>query len=131
MFGQQNQLKESFSEHGWKIVESWVPEEWWIAEVWILKSTWSPTECYVAMNYVVDPEWTNKNDKQFGVRSIAISLTQSHYTKNEFHIETDAKFEFHNEKFIQIHTRPNLEKNIPKIFEELANLRQKFNNNTN
>ncbi len=131
MLGQQNNLKKLFDKYGWELVETWIPEEWWVAEVWILKSTWSPTDCFVAMNYVVDPQWTDKNNKQLGVRSFAISLTQSHYAKDELQIEADAKFEFYSVAFIEIYIRPNLEKNIPKIFDELANLRQKFNNLAN
>jgi hypothetical protein len=131
MFGQQYKLKELFEKHGWELVETWIPEEFWVAEIWILKSAWSTTECFAAMNYVVDPQWIDKNNKQLGVPSVAVSLTQSHYLKYELQIEADAKFEFHSDAFIEIYIRPNLEKNIPKIFEELANLRQKFNNLAN
>ena len=128
MFGQQNKLKELFDKHGWELVESWIPEDWWIAEIWIIKSTWSPIGCFAALNYVVDPQWTDKNKKHLGVRSIALSLTKSHYTQDGFQVESDSKFEFHNDEFIQIYIKTNWEKNFHKIFEELANLRQKFNN---
>jgi len=131
MFAQQNKLKELFDKHGWKLVKTWIPEEWWIAEIWVIKSTWSPINCFVAMNYVVDPQWTDKNKKQLGVRSVAISLTHSHYVKGELQIGANSKFEFNDDEFIEIYIRPNWEKNIPKIFEELANLRQKFDNLTN
>ena len=130
MFGQQNKLKELFDKYGWELIETWIPEESWIAEIWIIKSAWSPTDCFVAMNYVVDPQWADRNNKRLGVHSIAISLTQSHYAKDELQIEADAKFEFHNDEFTEIYIRPNLEKNIPKIFGELAKLRQEFNNFT-
>jgi len=131
MFGQQNKLKELFHKHGWELVETWIPEEWWIAEIWIIKSTWSPTGCFVAMNYVVDPQWTDKSNKRLGVRSVALSLTQSRFAKDGFQIEADSKFEFNNGEFLEIFIRPNWEKNIPRIFEELVNFRQKFSSLTN
>jgi hypothetical protein len=128
MFGQQNDLKRLFAKYGWELIETWIPQEYWIAEIWVIKSTWSPTDCFVAMNYVVDPQWTDKNNKYLGVWAVALSLTQSHYTQDGLQIESDSKFEFHNEEFIQIPIRSNWEKNMPRIFDELSNFRQKFNN---
>lgn len=128
MFGQQNKLKELFNRYGWKLVENWVPEDYWIAEVWIIKSTWSPTDCFVAMNYVVDPEWTDKNKKHLGVWAVALSLTQSYFIQDSLQVDSDSKYDFHNKEFVEIAIRTNWEQRIPKIFEELSNLRQKFNN---
>jgi hypothetical protein len=128
MVGQQNKLKGLLDKYGWELVDSWIPEDYWIAEVWLIKSSWSPIDCFAAINYVVDPQWTDKNKKHLGVRSIALSLTQSHYTQDGLQVESDSKFEFHNEEFIKIYIKPNWEKSIPEIFKELSNLRQKFNN---
>ena len=128
MFGQQNKLKELLGKYGWELVENWIPDDRFTAGTWILKSTWSPTDCLVAVNFVVEPQWTDSNKKHLGVRSVALSLTKSHCTQNGLQVDADSKFEFHNENFIEVYIRPNLEKHIPKIFEELSNLRQKFDN---
>ena len=122
MFGQQNKLKELFSKHGWELIESQVPTDWWIAEIWLIKPTWSPTDCYVFLSYDVDEQLEDKTKRNFAVWSIKLSLKQPDYWHEKMNINTQ------DEEYLEIPIKRKWEKRIPKIFESLNYLRLKFNN---
>lgn len=123
MFGQQNKLKELFDKHGWELIEAQIPNYDWIAEIWAVKSTWSPTDCYVFISYWVDDQWEDRNRKKDGVSNINISLKPPQYWQND-KINVDVQ----DEEDFQIYISPNFEKSIPRIFDSLNYLRLKFNN---
>lgn len=56
MFGQQNKLKELFSQNGWELVETREMDDRWYVEMWLIKSTWSPTDCLIFFTFETDPE---------------------------------------------------------------------------
>lgn len=123
MFGQQNKLKELFDRHGWELVETHVPEDWWIAEVWLINSTWSPTDCYIFISFLVDPQWEDRTRRKAGVWAISLSLKQPEDWRND-----QINIEMQDEEMFQIHIKPHFEKRIPEIFDSLNCLRLKFNN---
>jgi hypothetical protein len=129
MFGEQNKLKDLFDRNGWELIESQNPNNDWIAELWLIKSTWSPTDCRIFLSFDVDPQWTDRTRKNFGVWAATISLNQPYDWNEE---NNNGKFETSLEENRQIEARITLgrrwERNIPKFFEELANLRSKYNN---
>ncbi|CAN5303377.1 hypothetical protein BH20ACI1_BH20ACI1_01900 [soil metagenome] len=123
MFGQQNKLKELFDKYGWELIETQIPNYYWIAEIWLIKSTWSPTDCYVFISFEVDPQWEDRTRKKDGVWAIIISLEQSqNWQADKINIDIQDKENF------QIPIRTKFEKRIPEIFDTLNYLRLKFNN---
>ena len=122
MFGQQNKLKELFDKHGWELIETQIPNYDWIAEIWVIKSTWSPTDCYVFISFEVDPQWEDRARKKAGVRAINLSLEQPQHWQND-KINVDIQ----DEEYFQIYIKPNFEKRVPEIFDSLNYLRLKFN----
>ena len=123
MFGQQNILKELFSKYGWKLVETQVPNDDWIAEVWLIKSVWTPIDCYVFISYEVDPQWEDRNRKKEGVWAINIMLEQPDYWNND-RIDIIVQ----DNEIFTIHIKPKFEKRISEVFDILKNLRSRFNN---
>jgi hypothetical protein len=123
MFGQQNKLKELFDKYGWELVETQIPTDWWIAEVWLIKSTWSPTDCYIFLSFQVDEQLEDKTKRKFNVWSIKMSLSQPlNWQNDNFNIE------FHDVDYAQIPIKRKWETRIPEFFGELANLRSKYSN---
>lgn len=123
MFGQQNKLKELFDKYGWELIETQIPNYNWIAEIWVIKSTWSPTDCYVFISFEVDAEWTDRARKKDGVWMIKLSLEQPQNWQNDT-INIDIK----DEDYFQIGIKTHFEKRISEIFDSLNYLRLKFNN---
>ena len=123
MFGQQNKLKELFPEYGWELVEAQVPNYDWIAEIWLIKSVWTPTDCYVFISFDVDPQWEDRNNKNEGVRAINLSLQQPDFWRND-----NVQIDFVDEEKIPIYIKPQFEKSVSEIFDCLNNLRLKFKN---
>ncbi len=123
MFGQQNKLKELFDRYGWELIETQIPNYDWIAEIWIIKSTWSPTDCYVFISFEVDAEWEDRAGKKDGVASINLSLEQPQNWQND-----NINIDIQDEENFQIYIRTKFEQRIPEIFDALNYLRLKFNN---
>jgi hypothetical protein len=122
MFGQQNILKKTFDKYGWELVETQISTDWWIAEIWLIKSTWSPTDCYVFLSFRVDEELEDKTKRNFNVWSIKLSLNQPLQWQNDnFGIDTSDDF------YEEILIKRNFEKRIIEFFEELAKLRARYN----
>lgn len=107
MYAQQNKFKELLDKYGWELIETRIPEDRFIAEIWMVKSTWSPIDCSVAIDYVVDPQWTDSNKKHLGVWAVALSLTQLDYKEEVLPVNLDSKFGFHNRESIKVAIRPN------------------------
>lgn len=125
MIAQQNKLQNLFSKHGWKVLEKQIPGNFRVAEFWLLKSLWSPIDCYIFIEFEVDPQCEVRVEKEKNVWAINISLKQPQDWQNDnFDIKVS------DEEFINIHIKPNFEKRIPEIFEAMKNLRLKFNNLT-
>jgi len=129
MFGEQNKLKELFDKFGWELIETQNPNNDWIAELWLIKSIWSPTDCYIFLSFDVDPQWTDRTRKNFGVWAVTASLIQPYdWRKEDSNQVFEPKFEENKQYEAQITLGRRWERNIPKFFEELANLRSKYNN---
>ena len=126
MFAQQNKLKELFEKYGWELIETQKPNYIWIAEIWLLKSLWSPTDCYVFIVFEVDPQSEVRVEKEKNVWAVSISLGQPQDWRND-----NFDSQISDGENIEIQIRPNFEKHIPEIFDSLNNLRLKFNNLTN
>lgn len=124
MFGQQNKLKELFDKHGWELIETQIPNYHWIAEIWLIKSIWSPTNCCVFISFEVDPEWTDRASRNDGVWAIKISLEQpQNWQTGKIVIDV------HDKENFQIPIKTHFEKKrISEIFDTLDYLRLKFNN---
>lgn len=122
MFGQQNKLKELFDKYGWELVETQIRNNDWIAEIWIIKSTWSPTDCYVFISFEVDPQWEDRARMKAGVWAINLSLEQPQNWQND-----NINIGILDEEIYQIPIRTHFEKRIPEIFDSLNYLRLKFN----
>lgn len=96
MFGQQNKLKELFDKYGWELIESQIPTDWWIAEIWLIKSNWSPTDCYVFLSFRVDEQLEDKTKRNFNVWAINMSLSQPlNWRIDNFNIELIDDFYAH------------------------------------
>jgi hypothetical protein len=122
MFGQQNKLKELFDKYGWELIETQISNDWWIAEIWLIKSSWSPTDCYVFLSFRVDEELEDKTKRDFNVWSINISLQQPLNWRNDnFDIDTIDDF------YEEVSIKRNFEKRIIEFFEALARLRARYN----
>ena len=123
MFGQQNKLKELFDKYGWELIETQIRNNDWIAEIWVIKSTWSPTDCYVFISFEVDPQWEDRGRMKAGVWAINLSLEQPQNWQND-----NINIGILDEEIYQIPIRTHFEKRIPEIFDSLNYLRLKFNN---
>lgn len=123
MFGQQNKLKELFDQYGWELIETQIPTDWWIAEIWLIKSIWSPTDCYVFLSFNVDEQLEDKTKRNFNVWEIKISLQQSLNWRDD-NFDIDTKDDFYEEVSI----KRNFEKRITEFFDGLAKLRARYNN---
>lgn len=122
MFGQQNKLKELFGKYGWELVESQVPVNFWVAEIWLLKSLWSPTDCYVFIEFEVDPMCEERKNKEQHVWAINISLKPPQdWQNNSNDIQSSD-----NEKD-QITISTHFETRLSEIFDSLNNFRLKYN----
>jgi hypothetical protein len=122
MFGQQNKLKELFDKYGWELIETQIPSEWWVAEIWLVKSIWSPTDCYVFLSFRVDEQLEDKTKRNFNVWSIKLSLNQPlNWRDDNFDIDTSDDF------YEEISIKRNFKKRITEFFEELAKLRARYN----
>ncbi|HEY0656884.1 MAG TPA: hypothetical protein VGD05_00335 [Pyrinomonadaceae bacterium] len=97
--------------------------KWWIAEVWLIKSTWSPTDCHVFLKYLVDEQLEDKTKRNSSVWAIEMSLSQPLYWRDD-----NFNIKFYDDDYAQIPINRKWEKRIPEFFEELANLRSKYNN---
>jgi hypothetical protein len=125
MYGQQNKLKELFDKYGWELIETQIPNYDWIAEIWLIKSTWSPIDCYVFLSFVVDPQLEDITKRNYRVWEIKMSLKQPLYWRNDnFDIKCG------DDSYAEISLNRKWERRIPEFFEELANLRLKYNNLT-
>ena len=127
MFGEQNKLKELFGKYGWEFVESQIPNDDWIVELWLIKSVWSPTNCFVFLSFDVDPQWTDRAKKNFGVWAVTATLSQPYDWQAESDCVTELDFEIDLQNRAQITLGRRWEKYIPTFFEELADLRKKYN----
>lgn len=120
MFGQQNKLKNLFSENGWAFVESQIPNNFWVAEIWLLKSIWSPIDLYAFIEFEVDPMCENRKNKEQQVWAINISMKPpKDWQSDSYDIQTL------DNKVRQITIRTHFEKRISEIFDCLNNLRLK------
>jgi len=122
MFGQQNKLKALFGKYGWNLVESQIPLNFWVAEIWLLKSVWTPTDCYVFIEFEVDPMCEERKNKEQHVWAINISLKQPQDWRND----SNAIQSLNNEKD-QITIRTHFETRLSEIFDSLNNFRLKYN----
>lgn len=127
MFGEQNKLKELFDKYGWELIDSQSPNVWWIEEIWLIKSIWSPTGCKVFLSFVVDGQWTDRAKAAFGVDRIRASLNKPVDWMAESKFEFEEVMTDTNSSYI-IYLGRRWERKIPEFFEELANLRLKYNN---
>jgi hypothetical protein len=123
MFGQQNKLKELFNRYGWELLETRIPhaDDWWIAEVWLIKSTWSPVDCYATLTFRVDDQLEDKTKRNYAVWAIELSLSREDYWESDI-----TKAAFLNSDSIQIPIKRKWEKHIPEFFDSLTKLRLKF-----
>ncbi len=126
MFGQQNKLKELFDKYGWELMETQIPTDWWIAEIWLIKSTWSPTDCYIFLAFLVDDQLQDKTQRNFAVWVVTVSLKQPHSWRND-----KINIDMQDEEYFEIPIKTKFEKRIPEIFDSLNYLRLKFNNLSN
>jgi hypothetical protein len=127
MFGQQNKLKELFGQYGWELVDSQTPNVWWFVEIWRIKSIWSPTDCNIFLSFEVDPEWTDRARAAFGVYRIVAALDKP----VDWLAESETEFpeiEPHSDNCAYIYLGRGWEKRIPEFFNDLANLRGRFDN---
>jgi len=127
MFGEQNKLKELFDKYGWELIDSQSTNVWWIEEIWLIKSIWSPTDCKVFLSFIVDEQWTDRARTAFGVNRITASVSKPVNWMAESEFEFD-KVELDTDGLDIIYLGRRWERSIPKFFEELANIRSKYNN---
>jgi hypothetical protein len=126
MFGQQNKLKQLFDQHGWELVETRKLEDLAVIELWLIKSTWSPTDCLVFLAFVIDPH--DYHRKLQGEKTPASWIYASLKKPLDWMAESASEFEkndvFEDGAYLYFGGSP--EKKIPEFFNDLANLRQKF-----
>ncbi len=108
-------------EFGWELVEARTIEQLWVAEIWLIRSSWSPTDCEVFLSFETDPEGPSNNfSKDWFVRP-------SRSRPFDWFAE-DAPGTDEN-----IHSRgaiPSLstkkETHLAELFKELADMRNEF-----
>lgn len=122
MFAQQNKLRELFPKYGWELVETQIPNYDWIAEIWLIKSIWTPTDCFAFISFEVDPMGEDRNNKMKGVWAINLSMEQPYYWQD------DETHSISNSENFQFGIRTHFEESIPEIFDSLNNLRLEFIN---
>lgn len=123
MFAQQNKLKELFPQFGWELIETQTPNDNWIIEVWLIKSTWTPTNCYVFISFDVDPHGQVRNRKRENFWDLNLTLNQPDYWNID---GLDAGVR--DDKVFSFFLRTHFEKNIPEIIDSLNELRIRFKN---
>lgn len=125
MEGQYYQLSQLLDKYGWELVETRTLDHRWYVEQWLIKSTWSPTDCYVFLNFETDPQ-TYSTDAKPVADIIIASLQKPVYWMGETELQFEKNEPFDDRAYLNLGR--NIEKHIPQFFKELANLRQRFYN---
>jgi hypothetical protein len=124
MFAQGSKLIELLDHHGWELVQSYAPADHWVIEQWLVKSTWSPTDCYVFLTFEIDPQMTRRETSK--IYSMTASLNKPlHCYVN---VPPEFEKEIESEHSASARVGRHWEKDLPGFFDELANLRTKFDN---
>lgn len=122
MFAQQNKLKGLFGKFGWELIETQIPNNnIWIAEIWLIKSIWSPTDCCVFIRFLVDDQWEDRTRMKYGVWAVSLSLKQPYDWQT-----AQINIEIQDDEDFQIPIKPHFEKYVSEIFDSLNLLRLKY-----
>ena len=128
MFGQQNNIKELFDRNGWELVETRKIDDVWVIEMWLIKSTWSPTDCFVFFSFQTDPQnWYLQRE---GAKPAVFKVVATLKKPVDWMAESVSEFE-KNEVFNDstgLYFSGHFKMQMTEFFKDLANLRQKFYN---
>ncbi|MDQ3798628.1 MAG: hypothetical protein M3384_04195 [Acidobacteriota bacterium] len=126
MFPQRDEFIELLAKHGWEIVETQKKDDHWVVEQWLVKSIWSPTACRVFLTFEIEPQLTpGKTSEIWGVRA---GLNQPPDWAADNRAEFVAEIEADKSGVGLTPVGRRSEKYLPAFFDELANLRTKFDN---
>jgi hypothetical protein len=124
MFPQRDKLIELLAENGWEIVETQKKDNHWIVEQWLIKSIWSPTDCRIFLTFVIEPQLTPGETSEIWGVSASVNRPVDWLADNPS--EFDAEIESERRGWTRVGR--HWEKDAPEFFDELANLRTKFDN---
>ena len=119
------QITNLLDKHGWELVEARTLNHHWYVEQWLIRSTWSPTDCHVFLNFETDPQLPVVYEKPVAYVIIA-SLQKPVYWMGETEPEIAKNEPFDDRAYLYLGR--NIERKIPEFFNDLANMRQKFYN---
>ena len=107
---------------GWELVEARTVAELWVAEIWLVRSTWSPTDCHAYLTFEIDGECDSRDVSKVWAIKASLSRPDDWFTENRLgtgNDDIDIKVSTGNLSIQK-------EKYLDELFSELANLREKF-----
>jgi hypothetical protein len=103
---------------GWELVEARTIAQLWVAEIWLIRSTWSPTECVVYLTFAIDPQSDARDSSKVWAVNASLERPEDWFTENGS--PSEACF---SPKSSTGNLLVGKEKYLHELFGQLANLR--------
>lgn len=106
---------------GWEVIEERAIANLWIAEIWLIRSAWSPTDCEVYLTFEIDPEVESRDVEKVWAVSPSLSRPYDWFTENSLAVPVAV-----DRQGVVGSRSIAKEKYLEELFAELSNLRDEF-----
>ena len=122
---QTEKLRQMLGSFGWELVEARTIRQLWVAELWLLRSTWSPTHCELYLTFEIDPQRPSGDFTKEWFARPSLSRPYDWFVENscEAHEEISERSPVSFLSTVK-------DKDLRRLFNALAEMRNKFVSNT-
>ena len=110
------QIRRMLQEFGWELIEARTIAKLWVGEIWLIRSSWSPTSCDVYLTFEIDGQADQSDISQTWAVTASVSRPDDWLAE-----EGDDVQPGYSTGRISIAK----EKHLDRLFDELANLRNR------